>query len=299
MIGIVILNWNRKEETLECLNSVSKISGPPHQIILVDNGSTECDPSLFQHHFPSIHLIRNKENLGFAEGNNRGIAYALELGAHYVMLLNNDTRVDPEILTAFLEAFTLHPDAGICGAKIYYYDDPTTLWYAGGEVDLKKGRCYHRGCTESDLEKQWETLQETGYACGCALMIKKEVIDQVGLMDPRFFLLWEEIDWCWRIRQAGFRCLFVPQAKVWHKISTSFEGGHKSPTWLYFYARNKLLFFKKHHPLFLSSWTPWEELLRTCLRAWSPRLSQQERALHQATLLGIIHYHRQKFGPKG
>jgi GT2 family glycosyltransferase len=292
MLAIVILNWNRAEETLECLKSVAAIRYPHFEIILVDNGSSEPLPEIPD----SIRLLRNEENLGFAEGNNRGIAYAIERGAEYILLLNNDTSVDPEILNAFMEAAAQNPDAGVFGAKIYYYDEPTTLWYAGGDVDLKRGRCYHVGCTKSDLDKRWETIQETGYACGCALMVKTEVVQKVGLMDADFFLLWEEIDWCWRIRKAGYKCLFVPKARVWHKISTSFEGGNRGAHWQYFYWRNRLLFLKRHHPFFFLQRTFWLELAHLLLSY--PFLPASTKTLHRAALSGIRDYYRNALGPK-
>lgn len=298
MIAIVILNWNRSEETLECLQSVTSIRFPKYEIIVVDNGSSESAPEKFQEAFPEVRLLRNEENLGFAEGNNRGIAYALERGAEYILILNNDARVDPEILNAFMEAAEQNPDAGVFGAKIYYYDDPTTLWYAGGEVDQKRGLCYHVGCTESDLEKKRETIQDTGYACGCALFVKAEAAHEVGLMDPKFFLIWEEIDWCWRIREAGYRCLFVPKARVWHKISASFEGGNRGAVWQYFFWRNRLLFMKRHYPSFFYKTTLWLEIGRLFCKSWNPWLGKKERELNRASLTGVRDYYRGQFGPK-
>ncbi len=294
MIAVIILNWNRAEETLACIQSVLSLPGSDYEVILVDNGSSEPLPELSAR----VHVLRNQENLGFAEGNNRGIAYALERGAEYLFLLNNDTLVDQEILNAFKEAAALYPDAGVFGAKIYYYDDPATLWYAGGEVLLDSGRCYHVGCTESDLEKKWEEIKDTGYACGCALFIRAEVVQQVGLMHPQFFLMWEEIDWCFRIRAAGYRCLFVPNARVWHKISASFEGGNRGPLWQYFYSRNRLLFLKRHHPAFFSTAILWREIGSLVFRLCNPRLDKKERSCTRASLAGIFDYYRGRFGAK-
>ncbi|MES2345716.1 MAG: glycosyltransferase family 2 protein [Chlamydiota bacterium] len=297
-LAIVILNWNSKQETLGCLQSVTSINFPHFEIILVDNGSSEAPAEEFQELYPQIRLLRNEENFGFAEGCNRGIAYALERGADYVLLLNNDARVDPEILNAFMQAAEAYPDAGVFGAKIYYYDEPTVLWYAGGEVDSKRGLCYHEGCLESDLEKKWESIRDTGYACGCALFIRADVIQTVGFMDPQFFLIWEEIDWCWRIRAAGYRCLFVPDAKVWHKISASFEGGNRGPLWEYFYRRNRLLFLKRYYPSFFYRIAFWQEPLRHLVGCLNPRFDKEKRQQHRAALSGVCDYFRGRFGPK-
>ena len=247
-ICIIVLNWNRPDDTLECLSSLENLTYPNYEILLVDNGSTDNSCARFREKYPEITLIENGKNLGFAEGNNCGIAIAQERGAEYILLLNNDTVVHPALLDAFYNAAAAHPQAGVFGAKIYYYDEPATIWYAGGEVDLHSLRCYHIGCLESDLEGKRNSITPTSYACGCALFIKAEVIQKVGLMELKFFLLWEEIDWCWRIRKAGYDCLFVPEAKVWHKISASFEGGNHGPQWEYFNARNRLLFFERNYP---------------------------------------------------
>lgn len=248
LVSIIILNWNNPKDTLECLSSVMKIDYPNFDVIVVDNGSVDDSVEQILKVFPKIVLVQNEKNLGYAEGNNRGICLALEKGADFVFLLNNDTIVDPHILSAFIDAAHSNPKAGVFGAKIYYYHHPTLIWYAGGYV-LPSLRCIHEGCEECDLEKKHETVKETNYVCGCALFIRKEAVKKTGLMDGRFFLLWEEVDWCWRLRNQGFKSLFVPNAKVWHKISSSFEGGHRSASWTYYYHRNRLLFLKLHFPL--------------------------------------------------
>ena len=245
-IAIVILNWNRAHDTLECLESVYKIDYPNFEILLVDNGSTDQSIVQIKTAFPDLFILQNHKNLGYAEGNNRGIAEALQRGAGAILLLNNDTVVDPQILKAFTQAGRHYSQAGVFGAKIYYYEDPTVIWYAGGEVDLKNLHCSHIGRGKSDLEKKHQSIEQTRYACGCALFVKAEVIQKVGLLFPAFFLLWEEVDFCFRARKAGYDCLFVPQARVWHKISRSFEGGHQGAVWQYYYSRNRLLFLRLH-----------------------------------------------------
>lgn len=239
--SIVVLHYKNIEDTQECIASLSKIDYPSFDIILVDNGS-EDDLARFAH----LDIVRNGRNLGFAEGCNRGLARALERQSDSILLLNNDTVVDPDLLTAFVKAAIAHPEAAVFGAKIFYYDEPTVLWHAGGEVDWKTLRCYHEGCTVSDLDKQYETVRPITYACGCALFVTAAGYRRVGGLDPAYFLLWEEIDWCFRFRRAGYQCLYVPQARVWHKISRSFEGGNRGPLWQYYYFKNRLRFLRTH-----------------------------------------------------
>lgn len=297
-IVIVVLNWNRPLDTLECLESLQKITYPNYEIIVVDNGSKDDSVFLIKQAYPTLCLIETGENLGFAEGNNRGMTIALEKKAAYILLLNNDTVVHPKILNAFAQAAAEYPNAGVFGAKIYYYDDPTILWYAGGDID-KTGRCYHVGNGQCDVEKRREKIEKTGYACGCALLIKSSVIAKVGMLEPKYFLIWEEIDWCWRIRNAGYDCLFVPDAKVWHKISLSFEGGNRGPIWHYFYWRNRLLFLEKHltfknllkfHTLVFP-----REVIAIFTQLFKEK-SPQNRHLCKCALKGIKDYLLRRFG---
>ncbi len=294
-IGIVILHFGRWADTLECLTSLEKLSYPHFEVILVDNGSQEPCPIPL----PNVILVKNARNLGFAEGNNRGILEALRRGAEFVLLLNNDTVVDPNLLEAFVASARRHPNAGVFGAKIYYYDDPLRIWHAGGEINTSTYRCFHLGCPDSDLEKKWEEERLITYACGCALFVRKEAIERVGMMAPEFFLLWEEIDWCFRMRQAGFDCLFVPGAKVWHKISQAFEGGNRGLQWQYYYFRNRLLFLKRHLSLkqrwhFYLSRFP-KEVAEMVASNLNPRLSASTRALNRAALRGIRDYFLNNF----
>ncbi len=290
-IAILILQWNRAADTLACIRSVRNISSSLYDLFIIDNGSRPEELALVKTAFPDLIYIENGQNLGFAAGYNQGLQIALGYGADYCLLLNNDTTVDSQLLHAFLSATEQYPEAGVLGAKIYFFDSPTDIWYAGGEVHSKTQRCYHIGCGESDLDKRYDSIVDTSYVCGCALWIKKEVIEKVGLMDPHFFLLWEEIDWCWRIRQAGFRCLFVPQAKVWHKISTSFEGGNRGPMWQYFYFRNRLLFIRKHltqvkRYRFYAT-TLFKEMLDMLWTLANPYTPPRTRAIHRAAFRGI------------
>jgi len=300
-ISIIILHWKNIEDTLECLKSVQALDYSLYDVIVVDNGS-EDHSKLSYFTGSNIQLLRLPANLGFAEGNNYGIRLAIEKGAELVVLLNNDTVVHPSFLKAFVSASVQYPEAGVFGAKIYYYDDPLSIWYAGGIVNFIKLRCGHIGCTEDDLSGNFNKISDTEYACGCALAVTRKAIETCGILDPRFFLLWEEVDWCWRIRQKGFRCLFVPEAKVWHKISRSFEGGNQGTTFWRYYFRNRLLFLERHG-------TPKEIFTSLCKSLikeylgliWAgylkKRISPEERLLKRASLAGIKDYLFRQFGP--
>lgn len=186
-------------------------------------------------------LIETKKNLGFAEGNNVGIRYALEQGAEIFLLLNNDTVVDPDIVNAFSIALIQHPEVGIWGAKNYLFDSPTQLDHLGGIWNKKTGNFDLIGYRENG--EGWQLTHDLDYVCGCSLLIKKEVIDAIGLLEPRFFLIWEEADFCNRAKKAGFSIRSCLEAKIWHKVSASFSG---KPHTSYFWWRNRLLWIERN-----------------------------------------------------
>lgn len=244
-VSIITLNWNGLKDTIECLESLKKIDYPNYETVVVDNGSTDGSPKEIEILFPGMVLIKNKENLGFAEGNNIGIRHALEKGSDYILLINNDTIVDTQILKSFLEAAYQYPDAGIFGGKIYYYSEKNKLWYAGAKLDSANIRFSKTGFNELDIHNKYNMIEETDIIWGAALFLRKEIPQKIGLLDKRFFLTFEETDWCYRAQKAGYKLLFVPKAKIWHKVSISF-GGIESPLYAYFRIRNYLLFAKKN-----------------------------------------------------
>lgn len=244
LVYVVILNWNGRDDTLACLESVEQIDYPNFKVIVADNGSSDGSLDAIRQRFPGVQLIENRANLGFAAGNNSAIAHALESGAEFVFLLNNDTVVDPAILSAFVKAAERKPKGGVFGGKIYYYSKPETLWYAGGFWDAQTLSFGEHGAGELD-RGQFDVLTETGWVIGCAMFIRAEVFRSVGLLEPKFFLNNEEVDFCSRSLRAGFSCVYVPDARLWHKISVSF-GGEDSPLKEYFSARNRLLWAERN-----------------------------------------------------
>lgn len=245
-IFIIILNWNGGKDTLECLRSVGKIDYPEFEIVVVDNGSTDGSPGAIHETFREVTLLETGQNLGYAEGNNVGIRHALAGGAEYILLLNNDTVVDAQLVSQLVEAAAKHPTAGIYQPKIYFCSDPKRIWFSATRWVPSEGVFTREQEGEIDQGENGQ-VRPTDYACGCSLFFHTEVARRVGLFDPRFFLCWEEIDWCYRARRHGYRCLFVPSAKVWHKVSSSL-GGTESPMWMYFNFRNQLIWGKRHLP---------------------------------------------------
>jgi len=306
-IFIILLNWNGKKDTLECLASLEKIAYPHFQPLVVDNGSADGSVAAIRAAFPHIPIIENKENLGFAGGNNPGIERALEKGADWILLLNNDTVVDPNLLTAFMEAAKEQPKAKILGAKIYRYGEPGTIDHLGGFWNAKIGEFESPAQNKIDDGIWFEDMQQADYVCGAALLMHRSVPEAIGFLEPRFFLFWEETDFCFRARRKGFEVWTAPKAKVWHKVSSSFVGG--KPHMHYFWWRSRLLWIERNCPfperkrlyntlIFPELWKHLRHyLLKSIQRLFTHDSQAKQKALrYKAGLAGAVHYAIGRFG---
>lgn len=243
-VSIIILNWNGKNDTVECLNSLKKIDYPNYEITIVDNGSTDGSQKEIRRKFPHVRLIENSENLGFAEGNNIGIKHALEESTDYILLLNNDTVVDKRFLNELIDVAQKDERIGIVGPKIYFHEEPNKIWFAGGMIDLKKGSVDHIGWGESD-QGQYDEKKEVDYITACCSLVKRGMIEKGGMFDPKFFIYYEDTDLNLRVKKTGYKIVYVPSSKIWHKVSASM-GGDTSPEKLYLKTRNLILFVRKN-----------------------------------------------------
>ncbi len=249
-IHIVLVNWNGKEVTLDCLASLRAVTFPGVKIVVVDNASSDGSVQAFTERYPEVTLLSQKENLRFAGGNNVGICHALLHGADAVMLLNNDTLVDPGVLAPMVERLFSDPAVGVVAPKIFYADDYDRLWFTGGEISFWTGTMRHTGIRECD-RGQFDSPRDIAYATGCCLLTRREVIEKVGLLDDTYFMYAEDADWCMRVRRAGYRILYEPRARVWHRLSVS-AGGHLSFFKMKNKARSNFRFFARY-----ASWYHW------------------------------------------
>jgi GT2 family glycosyltransferase len=246
-VSIIVLNWNTLDYTLNCIKSLKKLNYKNFDIVVVDNGSKDNSVKVLRN-VKGIKLIENKKNLGFAEGNNVGARYALEKGADYIFLLNNDTIVDKNLVKELVKVAESDPKIGIVGPKIYYINSKN-LWFAGGKFNLFIGDARHIGANKID-KGQFNVIKKVDYTSGCAFLIKKRVIDEIGLIDPYYFIYYEETDWCARAKARGYKILYVPKAKLWHKVSASTKAS--SPFMIRLNIRNRLVFMKKN-----AKWYHW------------------------------------------
>jgi len=242
-VTIIVLNWNGLDDTLACVASLQCLDYPDYEVVVVDNGSIDGSVKAIRERFPDVTLIENGENLGFTGGNNVGLRHALERHAHYALLLNNDTEVAPDFLRHMVEVAEADPSVGIVGPTIYYHEQPHVIWSAGGTVDRRRGQTTMVGLNEQASGQPGTAPREVDFVTGCALLVRKSVLEQVGLLNDKFFAYYEEVEWCERARRAAYRILSVPGAKVWHKISA--QARSDSPLVHYLMTRNRLLWIRE------------------------------------------------------
>jgi hypothetical protein len=261
-VAIIILNFNGWADTLECLASLNRLDYSNFEIILIDNASKERPPLVnVQFLKLTIFQVFNEKNLGFAGGNNQGIKIALERGADYVLLLNNDTTVEPDFLKKLVEAGENNKSYGIFGPVIYYSDEPEKIWFAGGQFNWSKTQGSHLFANPS------EELKRVDYVTGCCLLAKKEIIEKIGLLSEDYFLYYEDGDWCLRSQKAGYSCGLVGSAKIYHKQSRSAQ--EFSYPYIYYHSRNGLIFSSRHglKPLtyLISLWIFFKQLIKVMI----------------------------------
>lgn len=241
LVSIITVNYNHSETTLELIASLSKISYPNIEIIVVDNASPDDQPAIIKERYPSIILIESVINYGFAGGNNLGIMRAR---GDYILLLNNDVIVPQDFLEPLVLKFINDSNYGAVSPKIHYYHTLNTIQYAGfTEIDSRTVRNITIGKGEID-KGQYDKDYETAYAHGAAMMVSMDVIKRVGMMSYEFFLYYEEADWCNRIKKAGYKIGYVHDSKVFHKESVS--TGKLGPLKVYYLTRNRLVFMRRN-----------------------------------------------------
>jgi GT2 family glycosyltransferase len=282
---IIVLNWNGRDVTLDCLASLGRLDYPAYEVVVVDNGSNDGSVALIRAAYPHLTLIETGDNLGYVGGNNVGLAHAQTTGAAYALLLNNDTEVAPDFLNLLVEAAEEDLAIGIVGPTVYYFDTPGIIWSAGGGIDWSQGKTWMIGLNEADRGQFGKTPRPVDFVTGCALLVKMSLVEQVGSLDPRFFAYYEETEWCVRAARAGFKILHVPSSHVWHKIHPAAQ--ETSPTVHYYMTRNRLLFLKATR----AGGRAWAHTLLDNARtvvSWSLRPKWREKQVQRDVMLQAI-----------
>ena len=239
-IAVVILAWNNYDDTRECIESILGQGLVETDVFLVDNGSRLEPLADLPHQFPEINYIRSDRNLGFAAGTNLGLREALATESEYILIINNDTRADEFMLHELLKALK-DEDVGLTAPVIYYYDDPDKVWSSGGAMNNLFLMPLESHSTKNILDCPTERT----FVSGCCYLLKRELLEQVGLFDERFFLYFEDLDFCKRINETFWKMKVVPAAKLFHKVAQS-SGGQFSERERFYYALSSGLYYRKH-----------------------------------------------------
>ena len=242
----IVLSWNGRDDTLECLAALGKVTDPPIRLVCVDNGSTDGTVEAVRDRHPEAQLIENGRNLGFAGGCNAGIRWALDQGAEWVVLVNNDATVAPDAIAGFAGAAEQHGGAGVMAGKLYFADRPDRIWYAGDRFLPWLGYSgRHRGEGRRD-GPHYDVIEPTDRASGALMAVSRAAFEKVGLLDEDLFAYVEDVDLSLRARAAGFELLFVPGARAWHRVGSSTgTATHNS----YYGTRNMVVVCERLRPL--------------------------------------------------
>jgi GT2 family glycosyltransferase len=288
----IILNTNRRKDTLECLASLRQNAFPNHRVIVLDNSSTDGSAKSIHSAFPEVEIIALPENHGYAGNNNVGIKAALDQGVDWVFVLNEDTILAPDCLDQLLAVGESDPSIGIVGPMVYHHDEPDVIQSAGGVMNRYLVG-FHLGKNEPDLG-QFHDPHPVDWISGCGIMVRRAVIEDVGLIDERFYYYVEEADWCLRAQEAGWQIVHVPRAKLWHKgVRRDYN---PKPSVTYYATRNRLLLLSKHKASPKAWIAVWGFIFRT-LVSWTVKPKWRSMNEHRnAMWCGAVDFLFQRWG---
>jgi len=218
-VNLFVLNWNGRDLTLDCLSSLEKITYPNVKVYIIDNGSSDNSVTAIRNQFPDYEIIGLPENYGFARGNNAGFELVKQK-ADYTIFLNNDTIVDPNFVEPLINAMESNSTVKQSTPKIFYADNLDYIWFGGGKVSLWAGWIRHLGIRQKD-SMQFSFNRNVDYATGCCVCMRTVDFESIGMFDESFLMYGEDVDLSLRFRKQGGQILFVPESKIWHKVSSS------------------------------------------------------------------------------
>lgn len=293
-ILVAVLTYNRLHDTIACLESLRRLEGPVAAILVLDSGSTDGTPEAVRRAFPEVQVWALGANRGYAAGNNVALRTAMAQGMEGAFLLNNDTLVDSGCLVTMLETARSAPRVGAVGPLVWAWPPGQGIWAMGGEIHWRRAYTAHREAGRPAPSRR--EPHPVDFVPGCAILLLREALEVVGGFDERYFLYWEETDWCVRARRAGFSVWVDPRAQIWHKAPL--DPADLSPAVLYYMTRNRLLFFWEHGRG-VERWLAMAHAVHGAVRL-ARRLEGSERRAHaQAIWEGLHDFFRRRWGAWG
>ena len=241
-VGVVIVNHNLKDSLRETIESFRKVNYPNLQIVVSDNASTDGAQEMVRTLFPEVHLLAHQEEQGYARAASLGMAH-LAGTTKYIFSTTNDVIVDPKILNVLVSYAEQHPDAGVLGTRIYFFDRPDVLWHAGGRIHPLHGHSYHLGWEQKDAPR-YSRVRECDFVTGCGFLLRSEVLRKIGYFKEDLIFYSEDAELCYRFREAGYKVMYIPEAKMWHKTGTTLAKNRAVQ--LRYSTRNSLYLLQRH-----------------------------------------------------
>jgi len=293
LVVCVILHFNRPLDTVACVASLLAGTYPHLRIVVLDCGQTRDNALDVLRDKATVEIVAVADNRGYAGNNNVGIRCALERGADWILLLNDDTIVDAEAVAEMVRVGESNQRIGIVGPMVYHFDEPTVIQSAGGGM-TPEWDSFHFGQNEDD-RGQFPEPRAVAWISGCALMCRSAVTREIGMLDERFFLYWEETEWCLRAGEATWRIMHAPAARIWHKgVQRDYRPG---PAVSYYSTRNHLLTLSVRHAPLAARAAVWMQVLRTVF-SWTLRPKWRSKRAHRdAMWQGAVDYVKGRFGP--
>ena len=291
-VVVVLVNWNGVTDTLECLASLYSDGYPSLSVVVVDNGSVDDSVLSIRDAYPDAIVLEAGRNLGFTGGNNVGIRYALDHGADYVYLLNNDTTIEARSLEKLAAAAEGCAKAGIVAPVMHYADRPDEVWFGGSSLDICCGLALH---DHSNVPATLDPPVEIPWVTGCAMFIRATVLRELGGFDERYYLYFEDVDLSVRMRKLGYSIVLAPSARIFHKCG---QTGNKTKFVTDYYGtRNQLLFVATHSPSTFRRFVLtalWER--QRLMRFWLKEDAARVLPLMKYNFLGFYDFFRKRFG---
>jgi len=242
LVGVVIVNHNLKDSLRETLQSFKQVNYPDLKIVVSDNASTDGSQDMVKTEFPEVQLLAHAQEQGYARAASLGMA-ALADQTKYIFSTTNDVIVAPDMLDVLVDYAENHPKAGVLGTKIYFFDRPNVIWHAGGRVNPLHGHTYHFGWERRD-HPRYDKVRECDFVTGCGFLLRSDVVKTIGYFNEDLIFYSEDADLCYRVREQGYRVVYIPGAKMWHKVSTTLAKNR--PLQLRYSTRNGLYLLQRH-----------------------------------------------------
>lgn len=246
-VAIALVNFNGYRSTREAIDSVLPHLNFHDRLVVVDNASTDGSVQLLARTYPAVKVIALERNRGYTGGCNAAIDFAVREGAQYVLLANNDIVFAPDAIDRLVSTAEADRNIGVVVPRIYYHQHPERVWAAGSTISKVTGLTRQRGMdrNESDFPPALAPI-DLDMCTGCCMLVRTSIVGDIGRMREDFFMYYDETDWCWRIRRAGFRIVLDDESRIWHKVSGTV--GVSSPTFWYYLTRNHILFVHLDFP---------------------------------------------------